>query len=195
MASVDWNAQLAQYIRMGANPDLTAGPLLAALGSACQSAVEQEIGRTLDTKTYTEAYDGNDRRTLFLRHDPVVSLTSVSIYGTALTVANTVPTYPPAIATIEPSRQGILLTGENTFTGGTQNVLVTYGAGLSDIDTDQPPADLVFAITYWASLLFKGRDRVGENSRTVGDQLSTFTMTMPPDVRQMVAHYRRVWFR
>lgn len=178
MASVDWNVQIVQYLKLGANPDTSLGQLLQGLGDACQSAVEHFIGRTLDTKSYTETYDGNGRRMLFLRHDPVVSLTSVSIYGS------------PSLS-VAADKQGVLLTDGSSFASGLQNVQVSYTAGLTDVESGAPPADLVFAVAYWASLLFKNRDRVGENSRTVGDQLSTFTMALPPDIKQLVARYQR----
>lgn len=193
MASVDWNAQITQYLKIGAVPDASLGPLLEGLGNACQSAVEHFIGRTFDTKSYTETYDGNNRRTLFLRHDPVVSITSVSVYGSpSLSITVPVaPTYAASVAMIEPGGQGILLTDGSGFSAGIQNVMVSYTAGLTDPESGAPPADLVFAVAYWASLLFKNRDRVGENSRTVGDQLSTFTTALPKDIQQLVARYQR----
>jgi hypothetical protein len=192
MSSVAWDLQIAQYLKL-ANPDATTGGILSAIGAGCQGAVERAIGRTFDTKSYSETYDGNDRRILFLRHDPVVSLTTVSIYGSPSlsTTLPTVPTYAPAVAMIEPTGQGVLLTDGTVFSAGIQNVRVVYNAGLSDLETDQPPADLVFAVTYWAAMLFRDRDRLGLASETVGAQVTAYTRTLPLGVAAMCAAWRR----
>jgi|ERR1017187_1594308 hypothetical protein len=204
MASVDWNAQIQQYLKIGANPDASIGPLLAGLGGACQAAVENAIGRTLDNVTYTEAYDGNGQQSgvMLLRHDPIVSITSASLDGSALTLPASfnpyVPTYPPPQLTIfgglpgDLTASGVQLTDGSIFDSGIQNFIITYTAGLSGPTEGSPPPDLVFAIAFWASLLFKDRDRLGEASRTIGDQLSTFTMDIPPDIAQLIFRYERV---
>jgi len=197
MESADWNAAITQYLKLGANPDASLGALLGQLGSACQAAVERSIGRTFDTRSYTETYDGNDRRMLFLRHDPVVSLTSVQIYGSVPLnlLAPSTPTMAAAVAIIDPTAQAILLTDGSTFLGGNQNVLVTYMAGLSDATTGQPPDDLIFAVTYWAAHLFKLRDRIGWKSQTSGDgQMVSFDQNIPVDVDMMIARWRKVMF-
>ncbi|MDD5305493.1 MAG: hypothetical protein PHS14_20525, partial [Elusimicrobia bacterium] len=89
MASIDWNGRITSYLQKTGPPPAAASDIIATLGAACQSAVERFIGRTFDNVEYTEAYDGNGRAVLFLRRDPVVSVSSVSINGAAtFTIAN-----------------------------------------------------------------------------------------------------------
>lgn len=192
MAAIDWSGQLSQYLHM-ATPDASAAGAFAVIGAGCQAAVERSIGRTFDVKTYTEAYDGNGRRMLFLRHDPVVAITSVSINGeAALSIVDpAAPAYPAKVAAVEPTGQGILLTDGSVFSTGTQNVIVSYRAGLTATEEATPPADLVFAVTYWAGMIFKDRDRLGMSSITTGQQTTAYTRIVPPAILSMISAWRR----
>lgn len=193
MASIDWNGRINAYLQRTGTVPAGASDILGTLGAACQSAVERFIGRTFDNKTYTEAYDGNGRRVLFLRHDPVVSITSVTVNGGApLSIANElVPAYPSNLVAIEPTKQGIILTDGSAFDFGARNVIVSYTAGLTDPVDLTPPEGLLFAVTYWAALFFRRRDRVGESSSTIGAQVTAFANDIPKDIRPMFMSYMR----
>lgn len=182
MASIDWNGRITSYLQKTGTVPAGASEIIATLGAACQSAVERLIGRTFDNVSYTELYDGNDRRTLFLRHDPVVSISAITVDGSPVTTGYV----------IEPTKQGIMLTDGSAFTFGTQNVGVTYTAGLTSPDTSSPPDGLLFAVTYWAAQFFRGRDRVGESSSSIGGQITQFSQDIPKDVRLMFMSYSRL---
>ncbi len=192
MPSVDWNAALRQYLKLDAASDATLGALLATLGGACQSAVETQIGRTFDVRGYTEYYDGNGKPDLFLNWDPIVTVPSLSVDGQAVTIGDPLaPTYPPAACVVMSNKAGLSLTDGSLFFRGFSNVLVTYTAGLADPDLLVPPPELVFAVTYWAGMLFKDRDRLGISSNIVGQQTTTFTRVIPDAVKLMIAGWRR----
>ena len=189
---MDWSSPIAQYLKMDAGAASVSGGLFATMGSACQASVERAIGRTFEAKEYTEAYNGNDRGTLFFRHDPVLSVASVTISGAAMTIADPdVPVYPTAQIAIEPTAQGIVRADGGLFSLGFSNVIATYTAGLAAVDGGAPPADLAFAVTYWAGMFFRDRDRLGLSSETVGAQVTAYTRALPPSVVQMIRAWRR----
>jgi len=179
--SVNWASQIGSYFK-GMDTVMPAGSTMAGIGDACQAAVERTIGRTFEVKDYVENYDGNGRGTLFLRHDPVRSVASVTVSDSAL-----------SDIAIEATGQGIVRTSGGAFTSGIQNVTVSYSAGLTDPATDSPPPDLVLAVTYWAAMFFKDRDRIGLSSEVVGLQTTAFTRIIPPSVVAMIASWRRVF--
>jgi hypothetical protein len=194
---MDWTGALLAELNIGANPSASLGTALSTYGSQCQAAIEREIGRTFDNFDYCEVYDGNDRDVLYLNHDPIVSLTSVSVSGTPLTVQTSTvfsPTAPPTfpLAQCVPDGSRLRLTDGTTFSGGAPlNVIVVYKAGLTDPATLQPPLDLVRAVIYWSEFLYSMQDRMGWTSQTIGDQMTAFAQNIPDDIKQMIAAWRR----
>lgn len=85
---------------------------------------ERKTGRKFRRTTHTEAYDGGRGPRLVLRHQPVVSVTSISESGTALTSGTDY---------IADLTDGIVLRGQSTATGwwaaGNQNISVVYVSG------------------------------------------------------------------
>jgi len=195
---MDWNAALTQYLKLNVKTGEDVGGLLDTLGKAIQSAIERELGRTFDNVAYAEVYDGNDCTILYLRHDPIVSLASVSIFGDAVAVQASAlfdplapPTYPLPRCVVKDGEQAIRLTDGTTFSWGIQNVIVCYTAGLSD-DSGVPPPALVQAGVHWAGLLFRERNRLGISSETIAGQITSFSNNVPPDILRMISAWRRV---
>jgi hypothetical protein len=91
------------------------------------------IGRTLARESATETYSGG-KCEIALRRTPVISVSSVTESGTALTASDYV---------LDPA--GLLVRGSTTaqsrWAAGRSNVSVTYVAGYTD-----PPADLRLAV-------------------------------------------------
>ena len=180
MPSVNWSSACADYLRLGAGAAGTSGALLASIGGAVQGLMERYISRTFDAVTYTaEAYDGNDRQTLYLRHDPVTAVSSLTIGGTAV---------PSTDYVIHANGAAIKLLG-GVFHAGTANVLVTYTAGLSG--PDGPPPELVQAGVSWVAVIWKDRDRSGISSESAGGQNVTFTREMPPITKIILDKWKR----
>jgi hypothetical protein len=218
MASVDWATELTTYLAKAGTPELQGvGPLLAALGAACQDAAEQEMGRTFDEQEYQELYTGDGRPFLFLNHDPITALLGVTLNGNALLIGGPYNNQnPPPVL----SNPGVVLptciasgvlgvpndpkSARIEITDGTVfdllypcNILVHYKAGLSfsnNSGTAPPPAGLIKAVCIWASYLFRDRDRIGIQSQTVREQITMYTRDVPSDVERMLWNYRReVW--
>jgi predicted oxidoreductase len=178
MASVDWSGLAAAYLKLGAGAAGTSGELLASIGAAVQSAMELYLSRTLDVRTYTaETYNGNGQSALFLRHDPIQSVTAVTVDGTAITdwVIN-----GSASALVRPL---------DYWPDGIGNVTVTYTAGLESPD-GVPPALLQAGVS-WIAVLWKDRDRAGINSESVAGQSVTFTRAMPAFVKMTLDMFKR----
>lgn len=179
MPSVDWSSACAEYLRLGAGAAGASGALLASIGGAVQGAMERYLSRTLDAVSYTETYDGNDRQTLYLRHDPVTAVSSLSIGGTAV---------PSTDYVIHAAGAALKLTG-GLFHAGTANIVVTYTAGLSG--PNGPPPELVQAGVSWVAVIWKDRDRSGIQSESAGGQNVTFTREMPPITKMILDKWKR----
>ena len=76
-------AQMRAFLNI---PTAQAGKddLLTLLLDAYNGKIENYLGVTMKNSTYTESYDGDGTDYLFLNHAPIVSVTSLSIDGTAL---------------------------------------------------------------------------------------------------------------
>src|SRR3990167_2296773 len=107
VATIDWTAEIRQLLRPtpgspGGQTTLDAqGAVLEAIGTGVQAYIESITSRRLGSFSNTEAYDGDDTDTLFLRHDPILTVSSVSIDGAASLAiddgtSGVAPTYPLA---------------------------------------------------------------------------------------------------
>lgn len=184
---MDWSSRIAEYLHLGPDSTGQRGGLLAALGTSAQSAVERYLGRTLDVQEYTESYDGTGKDTLSLRHDPIVSVSALSVCGSPLTVGDpAAPAFPPEPVEIEGPY--LIRTDGGTFLAGRRTVTVTYRAGY-----EIPPPAIVQACVDWAALLFKDRDRVGLSSENVGGQSFGITHDVPKRIKETLEPWRRVY--
>lgn len=197
MASIDWNAKIAAYLKAtGSAAPAGQGDLFAALGAACQSGIEGKIGRTFDLQSYIEVYSGNGKTRLFLKHDPIWTVSYVTVNGATQDIQTSftaTPTFPMPTVAIDPGQSALTLTlGDVWDDSQGFNVIVSYSAGLTP-PGGAPPDDLVFAATYWAAKLYRDRDRVGLNSSGLGAQTATITRDVPTDVLRMIARFRRAF--
>lgn len=186
MASIDWSSKIAEYLNVGADTLGSRGALLAAIGSSVQHAIETRIGRHLDVQSHTEVYDGNGHRVLFLRWDPVVSVTALTVNGATIVVpAPDTNAYPPSQIVIR-DRNSLAYTDGGFFSLGYGNVVVTYSAGYA-----VPPDSIVQAGVLWGAAIFRDRDRVGMSSSGAAGQTTSFTRDLPKHVEQAIAAYVR----
>lgn len=161
--------------------------LLGLIGDAVQSAIEEQTGRLFTTTSYVEGYDGQSRSFIYLRHDPIVAVTSVTRFGDGLTVGSSLAAiYPPVqcVWEADQSRLGaIRLTDGSTFWRGPGGIVVSYTAGWGTV-----PAGLVRAGVLWAAHLFtQGRYPSSQNGNVpaLGDT--------PKMVMTLIDRYRRPW--
>ena len=185
--AIDWSTKLAAHLSLDAAATATWGELLAQIGRGVQGAIERTLSRKLEPADYIEAYDGRGLETLYLRNDPVISVSRVSVLGTDLTIGDpALPTYPPEQVIIE-DEVCLTRTDGLVFPKGPASTIVTYRAGYAV----PPPAVLEMGIL-WAALIFKNRDRAGISSQSMGSQTVTFTDEAPPFVKRGLVSFARV---
>lgn len=176
MSTVITAALIQQHLLL-ASLDGAQTTLLGLIGDAAQSMIEQETGRLFASTAYVEGYSANFRDTLYLRQDPIVSVTSVSRSGEALTVGSGA-VYPPSQVTWSDS--ALSLTDGSTFSGYT---VVSYNAGWGTV-----PAGLVRAGVMLAAHLYTaGRfsSQQNKNVPALGD--------VPKMVIALIQPFKRPW--
>ena len=134
--------------------------------------------------TLNETYDGNDSDRLLPRNFPVLSVSSVTVNGSAVPLAPA----PWGSGFLWDGRR-ILLRGGFTFACGVQNVQVSYTAGYSAVPVDLKQAAIeTFALTY------RQRAHIGEKSSSLGGKTTlTFDLCdVPPRALTTFNQYRRL---
>jgi hypothetical protein len=168
--------------------------LLTRLISAWSARFRALTDRDISQQTYTETRDGSGGRVagawgagggatrLLLRNYPVSSVTSVTVDGDAI----------PKI--VNAGDSGWVLKGDVVelvgyrFTPGIQNVVVVYVAGF-----ETTPLDVEQAVIEMVIWNYKARDRMGQNSKSVGGEVISFSSKPWPDSAQAVIDdYRRL---
>ncbi len=176
-------------------------------------AFESETGRVFNKDTYTsERYSLEDEsRRLYLRHWPIVSITSVYFSGTLIAatdyevIDSRYILYPKAGATGTSTLRGTFPTGDSEITvtyiaGYVTTGWDTAGVPLASGQTFAVPEDIEYAIAEYAAVLFKrsidGDARIGLTSRSRGDESAGYEKYVNdyPDVfRRAVAKYSGGW--
>jgi uncharacterized phiE125 gp8 family phage protein len=156
--------------------------VLSRLISAASAFFVTACARPILQQTYSELYDGKGNGRLYLRNTPVVSVTSLSIDSI---------TVPQATA---PGQSGwrlnnnIVLLFGHWFNRALANVAVTYVAGYA-----APPADVAEAVMELVGLRYRGRDRLGKVSESMGGMATTAyaQKDVSPFVASVIARYAR----
>lgn len=145
--------------------------------------------RTFESTTYTdELYDGSGTDVLLLNAWPATAVASLAEYGSALTVGSDPSANPDVLLYGD---EGMLVRPGGIFIRGRRWYKVTYTAGYA---SDNMPAVVLEAALNYAALLNKEKDRVGMNSKTMGQQITSYTRELPELVRQGLDHYRDLSF-
>ena len=157
--------------------------LLVDLLNAYNGKIENYLGVTLINSTYTEYYDGNGTSSLFLKHYPIVSVTSLTLDSTAL-VLNT-DYYIRDDSYIK-------LDGD-VFTSDLNNVLIVYVAGWGAARANVPDV-IKNSLKTWVMRVFKA-EIVDFNTRFDESSLANIkSQMMPWDIKQDLDFYRcRRW--
>lgn len=195
MASIDWTSAIKAVLRntpdqgTGSSIALEAwGGLIASLGAACQGAVEKELGRTLRPVTYTDFLDGHGKRILYPPHDPIISVTSITVDGSAVTVGLPTATPRPACR-ISTDKRALEMINGGLWGCGFANITLVYNAGFQSFETES----LESAIAQWGAALFRQRDILHLSSSSFGDGSTTAFRHVPPDfVERAYRGMRRV---
>ena len=136
--------------------------------------------------TYSERYDGNGGKRLFLRNAPLVSVTGLSIGALSFSPS---PDYISSGYVIDQSKKSVSLIGGWYFRAGAQNVAIQYTAGYSAV-----PADVQAAVTQQVAVNFKRRGSIDQGAQIMpqaGGTNSYRSWEIPPEVERTIQNYTR----
>jgi hypothetical protein len=154
---------------------------LTRLISAASALVQAYLNRTIAIAAYTETRNGNGRDRITLANAPLVSVQSVAVGATQIG--------PLAGSTgywFEPGGSVLYLAGYG-FDYGVQNVQLAYMAGYAatPLDIEQATIELI-------GLRYRERDRIGQVSKGLAGETTTFTQAdMTASIKTALAPYRR----
>jgi len=173
-------AQLKEALGETADTDDTR---LTRILNAASGYCERYCRRTFASATYTnELYDGSGRDVLLLNHFPIITLTSVSEYGTALTVG----VNPTDGADVFPDKpRGAIIRPDARFIACRMYYDVTYDAGYASV-----PDEVVQSCIDVASIMVREKDRIGLGSKSAGQQTTSYIREIPEMSRQTLDLYR-----
>jgi hypothetical protein len=157
--------------------------VLARLISAASAFFVTACARPILSQSYSEFYDGKGNGRLYLRQTPVTGVTSLSIDGAVV---------PKALVPGEPGWRlngNIVLLFGHWFARGLVNVAVSYTAGYA-----AAPADVAEAVMELVGLRYRGRDRLGKVTESIGGMATTsYTQRdVSPFVASVIARYTRI---
>lgn len=158
---------------------------LDKIADGVATAINNYIGVTMITSSYTEIYDGwtdeGDPRgnTLFVDKYPIVAITSISDNDVALTSTE----YYLYLA------EGKIVLKAKSFTSDYQTIDIVYTAGHGAAAANVPD-DLKLACYKWIKVIYEGD--VVDFSQQFGE--SSFAViakeSMPKDVKALLGSYR-----
>jgi hypothetical protein len=157
--------------------------VLSRLISAASAFFVTACARPILERSHSEFYDGKGNGRLYLRQTPVTAVTALSIEGANVPQA------------MEPGQPGWRLNGNvillfgHWFNRGLVNVSVSYSAGYATA-----PADVAEAVMELVGLRYRGRDRLGKVTESIGGMATTsYTQRdVSPFVASVIARYTRV---
>jgi Phage gp6-like head-tail connector protein len=158
--------------------------LLARLVSGVSAWIQEWLGRTIASQSYTETLNGNGRDVLVFLRYPVTAVTSVTIDTVAIP-----PRSAPGQAGYFFDSDFLYLDGGYFFTKNSkQNVVIVYTAGFATT-----PLDLEQAAIELIALRYKDKDRIGVTAKSIGNEHVTFfSKDFPDDVESVLWSYKRV---
>lgn len=161
--------------------------LLVDLIDEYSDEMEQYLGVTMINSTYTESYDGDGSNTLFLKHYPIASVTSLTVDSVALTENTDFFVY---------GEEGYIKLDDDTFDADDpQNVDIVYVAGHGAARANIPNV-LKNALKTWVARVVKAE--IIDFSRQFDESslANIKSQMMPWDIKQKLDYYRcRHWGR
>lgn len=165
---------------------------LCRMADAVTSRIESITRMSFVTRDFTDKYDGDGSNSLFLRHFPVVAISS-------LTIADSPDATPTVL--VEGTdfdvnlRIGEIRLRNYPFFKGFQNVVCTYSAGYGAQDAATLPQDVVHAGLDWIKALYDegAAGATAASSISIGN--STFILKpgpAPPGVQLVLDHWHYV---
>jgi uncharacterized phiE125 gp8 family phage protein len=178
---------LRRFLELADNDD-TQDELILIIIEAVTEQIENLCNMVFESVTYTdEMYDGDGETVLYLKHIPIIAVTTLQIYdGTSW------DTIPSTDYKLYATVGKIVLTEGDVFTSGYQYVKITYSAGQATV----PPVIKHAArmmVRYYYTKWRQNRD--GTNTITTPDGVAvTYSDKVPDDIMRLLDKYRVVVF-
>lgn len=163
--------------------------LLAALITNASAIIESFCCRVFGVNAYTETYNGNGQRKLYLANAPIQTVTSLTVDGLAVAAAaDAISAGFVFDSDIIYLRPGTVSGYGTAFNRGVQNVSVAYTAGFPAV-----PSDVAQACIELVASKYKASDRVDVKSQGLGpNQSTTYSIAdMPASVKSAIRRYQR----
>ncbi len=168
-------------IKVGTQPGRD--DILIDLLDSYNGDIEEFIGVTMVNSTYTESYDGDDTDWIFLEHYPIISVTSLSIDGTALSVVTDEDFFIYADI-------GEIKLDSTTFTSTDyRNVDFVYVAG-HGVAVANVSKVLKNALKTWVARVFKAEVVDFSQQFDESSLANIKSQMMPWDIRQKLEYFK-----
>jgi len=155
--------------------------LIISLLDSCNGRIENYLGVTLINSTYTEEYDGDEKSTLFLKHYPIISVSSLTIDGTSQTEDDDFFVY---------NEEGYIKLDSDTFSStDLHNVDITYSAGWGATRAVVPDV-LKDCLKKWVMRIFKAENVDFSQQFDESSLAHIKSQMMPWDIKQDLDYYR-----
>jgi len=167
---------------------------LARLVTESSTRLQSEIGDLVVYSARVDTKDGKGGTRLWLDHGlPGSSEATWSCVVTTVVIDGVTV---PASATdgyVLVDKTRIDLKGSYTFTEGSGNVVITYTAGFKITPSWDIPSDIEGAVVELAALRWKEKDRIGQTSKNVAGEVTSFQgSNVWSTFLAVAAAYRRV---
>jgi hypothetical protein len=157
--------------------------MLSRIVDSASEFFESQCGRTILAADYTDIQDGHGGNAIAPVEYPVISVTSLTVNGEVV---------PESTAY---GVEGWFLRGDVVrlrgstyrFCEGDGNIELVYRAGFETV-----PPDVVQAVLELGALMYREKDRVGQQSRNGPDGSTVFYYAPPARVVSTIEAYRRV---
>lgn len=181
MADLTTLANVKQWLQIP-TANTTNDPLLNELISAASEYIQTWLNRIIALQTYSEARDGKSQDVMMFANYPVSVVSSVTVGTTAV---------PPSPDGVQPGyvfdQTRLILIGYG-FERGRMNCKFSYTAGYATT-----PKELERACEEMVGLRFKNKDRIGVTSKTLANEVITYTQNDVTDsVEQVLQNYKKV---
>ncbi len=175
-------AEIRLFLGMKVGEQTGRDDVLTSLLDEYNGDIENFIGVTMINTTYTESYDGDDTDWIFLEHYPIISVTSLSIDGTALSIVTDEDFYIYA-------DMGEIKLDSTTFTSTNyKNVVFVYVAGYG-IARANVPKVLKNALKTWVARVFKAEVVDFSQQFDESSLAHIKSQMMPWDIRQKLEYF------
>jgi hypothetical protein len=149
--------------------------LLARLITAVSTFAQSWMNRNIAVASYVEKRSGHGGQVMVTSDYPVLSVTSVTVNGLPVTGYTN-------------DEVAVYMDSGKAFARGKNNVVLSYSAGYAVI-----PTDLEQAVIETVALRFKERERIGQSSKGLAGETTSFIIKdFPPSAQSVFQNYKKV---